>query len=215
MTEPICDIECAVLGEFQTNTYTVQPAGNDTTCWVFDPGMGAHTLLHRLTERKLSVERIVITHGHADHIAGAAELIEAYPQAVLTVPAGEEEMLSSPQANLSAPFGLTIVAPPAGALVKPGDQLRLGQTRWQVLDTAGHSPGGVSYYCRQAGVVIVGDALFAGSIGRCDLPGSDFDRLIANIRINLLSLPENTRVLPGHGPQTSIGAERENNPFLH
>lgn len=90
----------------------------------------------------------------------------------------------------------------------------MGALVWRVLDTSGHTPGGVSFYCEQESVVITGDALFERSIGRTDLPGSDRDRLLSNIRRHLLGLPANTRVLPGHGPATTIGVEKLENPFL-
>ena len=92
--------------------------------------------------------------------------------------------------------------------------LACGRSRWDVLDTAGHTPGGVSYYCKEAGAVLSGDALFASGIGRTDIPGADTARLVGNIRSALLSLPDETRVLPGHGPATTIGTERRMNPFL-
>ena len=154
------------------------------------------------------------THGHADHIAGVERVAGAFAQAVFTAPGGDETMLSDPMANLSAMFGLGLTAPPAGQIVQPGDALTQGGLTWDILDTAGPTPGGVSFLCRQAGTVIVGDALFAGSIGRCDFPRSDQDTLVSNIGRNLLTLPDQTRVLCGHGPETTIGAERRHNPYL-
>ena len=123
-------------------------------------------------------------------------------------------MRADAEANLSAAFGFDVTACGADDLVRPGRSLVLGDFQWAVLDTSGHTPGGVSYYCSQAGVVIVGDALFAKSIGRTDLPGASASRLIRNIQKNLLSLPDQTRVLPGHGPETTIGAEKRTNPFF-
>jgi glyoxylase-like metal-dependent hydrolase (beta-lactamase superfamily II) len=123
-------------------------------------------------------------------------------------------MLDDPAANLSGLFGMPVYAPAAGQLVRPGDRLMQGPLEWVVLDTAGHTPGGVSYHCPSAHLAIVGDALFAGGIGRYDLPGSDGELLLANIRRNLLTLADSTRILSGHGPQTTIGEERRTNPFL-
>jgi glyoxylase-like metal-dependent hydrolase (beta-lactamase superfamily II) len=111
-------------------------------------------------------------------------------------------------------FGVSITAPEPDETFAPGDVLECGNAKWQVLDTSGHSPGGVSFYCESARVVLTGDALFAGSIGRTDIPGADQDQLLANIRQNLLGLPGATRVLPGHGPETTIQQEIETNPFL-
>ena len=219
MTDSLYDIDCLVLGPFQTNCYIVRPAAA-SACWVVDPGPGGdrsaepRALLKRLKSGKLEVERILITHGHGDHIAGAGSLKRAHPQAVLTVPEGDAAMLVDAGLNLSADFGMPFMAPSADERVRPGDRLELGGGAWEVLDTSGHTPGGVSYYCPLSGVVIVGDALFAGSIGRCDLPGGDGERLIANIRRHLMNLPDDTRVLCGHGPSTTIGAERRDNPYI-
>ncbi len=209
-------IHCIVLGDFMTNCYVLPadgPAGKGG-CWVVDPGLSPRPLLEHLARSRLSVQRILLTHGHADHVAGVAPVKEAYPEAVITAPAGDAEMLGDPAANLSLLFGFEIVAPPAEQMVRPGDELSDGAFTWRVLDVAGHTPGGVAYYCAAAEVVLSGDALFADSIGRTDIPGASQSRLLANIRANLLSLPEGTRVLAGHGPPTTIGRERRNNPFV-
>ena len=213
MTQGVLQIDCVVLGEIQTNCYIVRPAGM-AECWVIDPGMEPDPLLERLAELAVQPGRILVTHGHGDHIAGIAAVKRAYPAAVITAPAGDAAMLGDAWLNLSRPFGLDVTAPPAEQLVRPGDELTLGPTVWRVLDTSGHTPGGVSYHCPAAGVAIVGDALFAGSVGRCDIPGADFERLLGNIRRHLLSLPDDTAVLTGHGPATTVGAERRTNPFL-
>ena len=213
MPRDAVDIVSIELGPFLTNCYVVR-ASEARSCWVIDPGMEPEALLDYLSQNELDVERILLTHGHGDHIAGIGQVAKAYRRAILTVPAGDEYMLGDPAANLSGLFGLPIRTPAAGQLIRPGDRLMLGALEWLVLDTAGHTPGGVSFHCPQAGVVIVGDALFAGGIGRYDLPGSDGDLLVANIRRHLLTLDDETRVLPGHGPETTIGEERRNNPFL-
>lgn len=204
-------IDTLVLGPFETNCYLVR---DDERRWVVDPGMWPGPLLDFLTAAGVGPETILLTHGHGDHIAGLAELVQHFPAATVLCPAGDADMLSDPQANLSAPFGMPITSPPPDKLIRPGDSLALGETSWAVLDTSGHTPGGVSFYCESEGVVITGDALFAGSVGRTDVPGANSGRLMANIRQNLLSLPDDTRVLPGHGPETTIGRERRTNPFL-
>ncbi|NLF29620.1 MAG: MBL fold metallo-hydrolase [Planctomycetes bacterium] len=211
MPEALYDIQAATLGPFAVNAYVIAERGA-AACWVVDPGDAA--LADRLLRQGRSVERILLTHGHGDHIAGAAALKKAFPDAVFTVPAGDEAMLDDPRANVSALFGLPITAPPADQLIRPGDTLALGRGTWTVLDTSGHTPGGISLYCAAAGVVLTGDALFAQGIGRTDFPGGDTDRLLAAIRNNLFTLPDDTAVLPGHGPQTTIGQEKRGNPFL-
>ncbi len=204
-------IDTLVLGPFETNCYLMR---DDERCWVVDPGMWPGPLLDFLTAAGVGPETILLTHGHGDHIAGLAELVQHFPAATVLCPAGDADMLSDPQANLSAPFGMPITSPPPDKLIRPGDSLSLGETSWAVLDASGHTPGGVSFYCASEGVVVTGDALFAGSVGRTDVPGANSGRLMANIRQNLLSLPDDTRVLPGHGPETTIGRERRTNPFL-
>jgi glyoxylase-like metal-dependent hydrolase (beta-lactamase superfamily II) len=129
--------------------------------------------------------------------------------------AEDDRMLTDANANLSAPFGVQLVAPKSADMhLRPGQTIELDGTTWQVLDTAGHSPGGRSFYCAQAAVVIVGDALFAGSVGRVDFPGSDAQQLMDNIRNNLYALPDDTVVYAGHMQTTTIGQEKRTNPFV-
>ena len=131
------------------------------------------------------------------------------------MPAPDQLMLTNPQLNLSAPFGMAIVVnTPATHDLSPGAKLVLGSLDCQVFDTSGHSPGGRSLYFASSGVVVAGDALFEGSIGRTDFPGCDHHRLIKLVCENLLTLPEQTVVYSGHGSPTTIGNERKSNPFL-
>ena len=204
-------IDCLQLGELMTNCYILTAEG---ACWIVDPGLSPKPLLSHLAGRELSPERVLLTHGHGDHIAGVAAVKQAYPDAVVTVPAGDAAMLTDPMANLSRPFGFEITAPTADQIVAFGDELAMGELTWQVLDVSGHTPGGAAYYCPDAQVVLAGDALFAESIGRTDIPGANDRQLLRNIRQNLLTLPDPTQVLPGHGPTTTIGHERKFNPFL-
>ncbi len=213
MPEALYDIHPAALGAFATNAYIVRARGT-AACWVVDPADGAEALVDHLRRNGWTAARILVTHGHGDHIAGVATVKQAFPEAIFTAPAGDEAMLADPRANVSAMFGAAITAPPADELIRPGDSLTLGEGTWAVLDTAGHTPGGISLYCAAAGVVLVGDALFAGGIGRTDFPGGDMNRLLATLRENLLTLPDDTVVLPGHGPRTTIGAEKRGNPFV-
>jgi len=205
------NIECLELGELLTNCYVLTAGG---VCWIVDPGLSPEPLVDHLRRNGLSPERILLTHGHCDHIAGLAAVKEAFPGALVTAPAGDAGMLTDPVANLSLPFGLRITAVAADRTVSPGEELAMGPLTWRVLDAAGHTPGGVAYYCPAAEVVISGDALFAEGIGRTDIPGADESQLLRNIREGLLTLPGPTRVLPGHGPATTIEHERKHNPFL-
>jgi glyoxylase-like metal-dependent hydrolase (beta-lactamase superfamily II) len=206
-------IDVVPLEPLQTNAIIL---ACDDCCAVVDPGW-PEPIVDILKERQLVVTQIWLTHGHGDHIGGVNAVKAAFGDAQLIAPADDVAMLSDPRLNMSAMFGASLTTPVPDRLVTAGDVLELGATRWQVIDTSGHTPGGISFYCPQAGeagVLLAGDALFAGSIGRTDIPGGDHDQLVSNIRLRLLALPPDTLVIPGHGPDTTIGRERAGNPFL-
>ena len=223
-------IETLVLGPLETNSYVlwsetpcdeesdtggrVSPGGG-ANCWIVDVGMWSKPLVELLHERNLDPQRILLTHCHGDHIGGVEYVKGAFGGVRICCPATEKEMLKDPELNLSATFLMGIEAPDPDELLAPGEVLHMGPLAWEVLDTSGHTPGGLSFYCPEEGVVFCGDALFADSIGRTDIPRGDHERLIENIRRNLLSLPDETRVYPGHGPETTIGRERKSNPYLN
>jgi glyoxylase-like metal-dependent hydrolase (beta-lactamase superfamily II) len=201
---------------FGENAYVVD-CGEGGPCWIIDPGLppSARNILAQIRRRRLTADAIVLTHAHADHIAGIPEILAGLPGLPVHIAAAERRALTDPNANLSAACGLPFAVEVADIRdLEPPGPIRLGDTSWDIFDTSGHSPGGRSLYCAAAGVVIVGDALFEGSIGRTDFPNSDHDRLIRNIRQHLLTLPDETKVYSGHGPVTTIGHERATNPFL-
>jgi glyoxylase-like metal-dependent hydrolase (beta-lactamase superfamily II) len=208
-------IEVLVEPSFQENALLVREAAG-RACWLIDPGFPsqAQQMLDAVGEHDLTPAAILLTHCHVDHISGIGALREQLPDLPLWAPRDEVALLSDPVANLSAPFGAPVTVPAPQRELVPGETLELGDSSWQVLDVGGHSPGGLAFYCAAAGVAIVGDALFAGGIGRTDFPGSSAERLLGNIRANLLSLPEDTIVFSGHGPTTTVGQERKFNPFL-
>jgi len=205
------EIDTLVLAPMGTNCYVLRSGGQ---CWVVDVAPGAGPLIDHLRDVGAAGGKILLTHGHADHMGGVARLLAEMPEFQLCCPEGDLNMLEDPTENLSAMLGVPMTAGPVGEVIRPGEVLQLGAGRWQVLDTSGHTPGGVSFYSPQARVVLSGDALFAGGIGRCDFPHSNGADLMRNIRENLLSLPDETRLLSGHGPESTIGIERETNPFL-
>ncbi|MCG3127937.1 MAG: Hydroxyacylglutathione hydrolase GloC [Phycisphaerae bacterium] len=209
------NIEVFVDNMFAENALLVWCDGH-ADCWMVDPGFppSPERLLHAVATRGLKPVMILLTHCHPDHIAGVGPIRSALPSLPIVAPRGEEHMLTDATANLSAALGFPIVTPAADRLLAAGDTLTLGESRWDSLDVAGHSPAGLAYYCRAAGLVISGDALFAGSIGRYDFPGCSRDRLLHNIVHNLLTLPDETTLYPGHGPASTIGHERTHNAVL-
>jgi glyoxylase-like metal-dependent hydrolase (beta-lactamase superfamily II) len=154
----------------------------------------------------------VNTHGHFDHI-GANKAIKEATGAELLIHEGDSSILAS-ASKQSAAFGMNAVSsPPADRYVKHGDVIDAGEVSLKVLHTPGHTPGGISLL--EKGMVFTGDALFAGSIGRTDFPGGDLMTLLRSIKTNLMTLPDDTRVFSGHGPASTIGDERQENPFLN
>lgn len=219
MPQADLDIKAFIDDMFGENAYVISTATTDNrrVGWVIDPGLGEQPerLLAYIEERQIDVERILLTHGHGDHIAGVDLVARRHPRATLMIAAEDEPMLTDAMLNLSAPFGVHVLLEAAASgHLEPGMDLRLGPLKWEVLDTSGHSPGGRSLYCPEAGVVFTGDALFAGSIGRTDFPGSQHSRLISNIRRHLLTLPPDTRIYSGHGPVSTVEREIKSNPFL-
>jgi hydroxyacylglutathione hydrolase len=206
-------IQTIVSMPFAENTYVVWQDGR-TDAVVIDPGTEPDAVLAFLHERGLSPAAILNTHGHADHIAGNADLKAAYPDAPLVIGAGDEPLLTDPDLNVSRPFGFEIVSPPADRLVREGDSVLFAGLTLDIREIPGHSPGHIVYIVRDAGVVFGGDVLFRGSIGRTDFPGGSFATLAAGIRKKLYTMPDETVIYPGHGPVTKVGHEKRTNPFV-
>jgi len=201
---------------YMENGYTVY-LREGGPCWVIDPGLPPQgdEILQHIRDRKLAPAAIVLTHAHADHIAGVDQVRDALPALPVYLAREEWPALTDPRHNLSAYMGAGIATKVTNPLDLPhGGTLELDGTTWKLLDVSGHSPGGRALYCAELKIVIVGDALFAGSVGRVDFPHSHGPTLMRNIKINLLTLPDDTRVLSGHGPETTIGRERATNPFI-
>jgi hydroxyacylglutathione hydrolase len=182
---------------------------------VIDPGFDVQSIEELLTRHGLRPAAILNTHGHADHIAGNEAMKEAFPDAPLIIGRNEAFLLRNSEANLSAPFGLPIASPEADRLVDDGERIELAGFRFEVREIPGHSPGSVVFVCNDFNPPFVfgGDVLFAGSIGRTDL-GGNMPQLLHGIRAKLFPLPDNTVIYPGHGPATTVGAEKRSNPFV-
>ena len=168
-----------------------------------------------MDKQSLTPTAIVLTHAHADHIAGIDAIRDTLGALPVYLAREEWAGLTDPMENLSGLIGLGFVTRVKGPIDLPhGSTLELDGTTWSVLESSGHSPGGRTFYCAAHKVAIVGDALFAGGVGRVDFHHSDGARLLRNIRENLMTLPDDTRVLSGHGPETTIGRERRTNPYV-
>jgi glyoxylase-like metal-dependent hydrolase (beta-lactamase superfamily II) len=213
MAEPL-QIHTIVSMPFGENTYVVWRPGR-TDALVIDPGLEPDLILAFLAEQGLTPAAILNTHGHADHIGGNEALKAAFPAAPLVIGHGDAGMLTDANANLSAPFGMPIVSPPADRTVREGDVLDLAGIALEVLDIPGHSPGHVVFVHRTTPVhVFGGDVLFRGSVGRTDFPGGSSNQLFSGIRAKLYALADDTVVYPGHGPVTTVGNEKRTNPFV-
>lgn len=196
------------VGPLQVNCYLVWNDKNAAV--IIDPGASAVRIIRALEEKGLTPCAILLTHGHFDHIGAAAELMEKYQMDVV-VSAEDEEMLDDPVKNAGAMMGMTVPAFPASRVVRDGDLVEEGGMTFEVLHTPGHTKGSVTYRCET--ILFTGDTLFAGSMGRTDFYGGDSRAMAASLR-RLAALEGDCRVLPGHGPETTLAYERRTNPFL-
>ncbi|VBB06039.1 metallo-beta-lactamase [Lucifera butyrica] len=198
------------VGNLGTNCY-IAYCEQTRQAAVIDPGGNAAQILDILAGQKLQVKLIINTHGHVDHIAANGEVQNATGAAVLIHPR-DAGMLTNPQQNLSSFIGGEVVLKPADRLINDGDIIPVGNTELTVLHTPGHTPGGICL--KGDDLLFSGDTLFAESIGRTDFPGGSYQQLITAIQEKLMVLPDGMKVLPGHGPETTIGWERTHNPFI-
>ncbi len=204
-----------VFNPYQENTFVVY---DDTKeCIIIDPGCSSPDeklqLQTFLSDHQLRLVKVVLTHGHFDHILGAHFLFDSYSISP-SCHAGEVGLIRQAKAHGSM-FGFEIEKPPEPKdLLSDEDVLRFGSTSLRIIHTPGHSEGSISLYCETDRFVMVGDVLFDGGIGRTDLPGGNFEVLMESITQKLLSLGDDVKVYPGHGPETTIGKERMSNPFI-
>lgn len=216
-------IETFVLTPFQQNTRVV--SCNETKRAIcIDPGEASPELVAHIRDNGLDLQAIVITHGHLDHCGGTGALKQEFPDAEVLL--HEEEMylyealpqqplmMGLPPAQLRL-MGMEYEPPPTPSrFVEHGEVLEVGDVRFEVRHCPGHTLGHIVLVNHDEKVVLTGDCLFNGSIGRTDLPGGNYERLIVSINENVMSLDDDYRVMCGHGPDTTVGRERLNNPFL-
>jgi hydroxyacylglutathione hydrolase len=205
-------LEALTVGPFQENCYVIGDEETGAGALV-DPGDEAARIALAVEQTGLDIGQIIITHAHIDHVGAVAALADEYACPVLMHAEAEPMLrqLPSQAMMMGLRFGKV---PTVDRHIEDEEVLEVGGLRLESLYTPGHAPGHLAFYLADEGLVLSGDALFASSVGRTDIFGGDMDLLMRSINERLLTLPDETRVLPGHGPETTIGEERAHNPFL-
>ena len=209
------NIKGLAVGPLQANCYLLwdKPGGSVA---IIDPGGDPEAIISVIEEEKLIPVVLINTHGHIDHIAANRAIKERYDIPLL-IHSEDAACLTNPDLNLSA-LGLgSIDSPPCDRELQDGAEIAVGEIMLKVISTPGHSPGGICLLMArpdQPDIIITGDTLFAGGVGRTDFPGGSWSQLMASIQNRLLSFPDETIIFPGHGPHSTIGEERNSNPFL-
>lgn len=201
-----------VVGALETNCYLISCEKTKEAA-VIDPGgeEAADLILNLLQKNNFDLKYIINTHGHIDHIIGNS-LLKTKTEALLLIHRLDADMLVDANKNFSSFMGKEIYSPPADKLLEEGDEISLGTLKLIIIHTPGHTPGGISLVLNN--IVFTGDTLFAGGIGRTDLPGGSYQDLQKSIKEKLLFLSDDKIIYPGHGPDSTIGEERRTNPYL-
>ena len=200
------------LGSCMTNCYFVYREGESGVIF-FDPAAQGDYIYEKMKEHGFEIEVILLTHGHFDHIGGVDALREKSGAKVYAMEA-EKVLLQDPYVNVSAQMHAKVTVEADGFL-HDGDELEYGGKKCKVIATPGHTIGGCCFYFEEAGMVICGDTIFAESVGRTDFPTGNMKKLLASIEDKIFTLPEDTKLYPGHGPATTVGHEKENNPCFN
>lgn len=200
------------MGYIGTNTYLVHDE-ETMKGFVVDPGDYSSKISEEIRKMGISIEYIILTHGHADHIMGVNRFKEDFPEVKVVAHKKEKEMLLNKDLNMSTQYGFPTEFD-ADIYVEDGEELTVGELTLKFIFTPGHSPGGMCIYIENEHTLFSGDTLFRRSIGRTDFPGCSFNALKQSIHNKLWQLPDETKVFPGHMEPTSIGFEKEKNPFV-
>lgn len=212
MAEGMTGMITIAVGQLEVNCYVVWDKVTKEA-FVIDPGADHSEILDAVKEHALTVNYVVNTHGHFDHVGSDAEVSKALG-AKLVIHENDAPLLADAHDH-GATWGIKISRQPtADIYMKDGDELQAGSIRLKVLHTPGHTPGGVCLFEKNEGMLFTGDTLFAGSIGRTDFPGGSFEEIMSSINEKILPLGDNIKVYPGHGPSSTIGKEKKTNPYL-
>lgn len=205
-------LEYLTVGPFQENCYVVGDEDSGVGALI-DPGDEAARIALAVEQTNLEIASIIVTHAHIDHVGAVAALVDEYSCPVLMHAEAEQMLAQLPTQAIM--MGLRFGKVPAvDRHVEDGEVIEVGSLRLRSLYTPGHAPGHLAFYLEEQEAVLSGDALFAGSVGRVDLPGGSMEVLMRSIEERLMTLPDQTTVYPGHGPTTTVGEERRHNPFL-
>ena len=203
------NITCLTVGLLECGCYVVSDEATGS-CAVIDPGGNAPQIISHVRQQSLEPRHIILTHAHADHIAGLPEIKARFPDAEVCIGRGDAEMLADSARNLSAMLSLPAQMPPPDRTLAEGDDIELGDCALRVLETPGHTPGGICLIAdaERPPVVFCGDLIFQNGVGRTDFPGGSLGALRRSIEEKIFTLPEQTVLHPGHGPSTTVGAEK-------
>jgi hydroxyacylglutathione hydrolase len=202
-----------VLGPLENNTYLIVDTETNEAV-VIDPSFESEIVLAEIRQQGWRLTQVWLTHAHFDHIAGVSIIAESTTQP-LPVGLHPGDLILWKQYGGAPPFGVKIARGPEPSIFfSHGQQLQVGKTTFEVRHTPGHTRGHVVFVCHEAGFVLCGDLIFKGSVGRTDLAGGDTNKLMNSIRSQILTLPPETRLYSGHGPDTTVGEELKTNPYL-
>jgi hydroxyacylglutathione hydrolase len=203
-------IKQIIAGAYAVNCYILSCKNTKKTA-IIDPGGNGKQILAYIQSNQLDVSYIILTHPHGDHI-GAIPQIKNQINVPILLHGDDESMLENAHINLSSMMGQSSIALKPERLLNDGETIELGDLRLNIIHTPGHTPGGICIKVKD--VLFTGDTLFANSIGRTDFPGGSYQQIIDSIKKKLLIFDDETKILPGHGPMSTIGAEKRYNPFI-
>lgn len=203
-------VDCLIVGPLMENCYILGDEQSKKSA-VIDPGDESERILEVLEKRKLICEHILLTHAHVDHVSGIKGVVEA-TGAKVYIHKDDALMLKAAPVQAIA-FGMKPFMPPKiEKYLEDGESIEIGNLKVKVMHTPGHSSGGICFLVENC--IFVGDTIFQGSIGRTDLPGGNYDELINSVESKIFTLPDETIIYPGHGPETTVGYEKKYNPFF-